>query len=78
MDQYAISSEINITLYSPNYGYYTYGGNKYVPSKEMMKRYYYDDSKNGCYAEQKINRFHHSTSTLYPSPLTVTTLNPGK
>ncbi|WP_305118456.1 HAMP domain-containing sensor histidine kinase, partial [Thomasclavelia cocleata] len=64
MDQYAISSEINITLYSPNYGYYTYGGNKYVPSKEMMKRYYYDDSKNGCYAEQKSIQSYGSKTNI--------------
>ena len=64
MDQYAISSEINITLYSPNYGYYTYGGNKYAPSKEMMKRYYYDDSKNGYYAEQKSIQSYGSKTNI--------------
>ena len=25
MNQYAISSEVNITLFSPDYGYYQYG-----------------------------------------------------
>lgn len=53
MNQYAISSEVNITLFSPSYGYYTYGDNKYAPSKETMTKYYYDESKNGYYDERK-------------------------
>lgn len=53
MNQYAISSEVNITLFSPSYGYYTYGNNKYAPSKETMTKYYYDESKNGYYDERK-------------------------
>lgn len=53
MNQYAISSEVNITLFSPSYGYYTYGDNKYAPSKVTMTKYYYDESKNGYYDERK-------------------------
>lgn len=53
MNQYVISSEVNITLFSPSYGYYTYGDNKYAPSKETMTKYYYDESKNGYYDERK-------------------------
>lgn len=64
MNQYAVSSEVNITLYSPSYGYYTYGGNKYAPSKETMVKYYYDDSKNGCYAEQKSIQSYGSKTNI--------------
>lgn len=53
MNQYAISSEVNITLFSPNYGYYAYGDGKYSPSKETMTKYYYDNSKNGYYDVRK-------------------------
>ena len=53
MNQYAISSEVNITLFSPSYGYYAYGDGKYSPSKETMTKYYYDSSKNGCYDVRK-------------------------
>ena len=53
MNQYAISSEVNITLFSPNYGYFAYGDGKYSPSKETMTKYYYDNSKNGYYDVRK-------------------------
>lgn len=53
MDKYTISSEVSITLYSPDYGFYTYGENTYTPSKEVMDKYYHDDQKNGYYDERK-------------------------
>ena len=37
MNQYAISSEVNITLFSPDYGYYQYGDGSTIPSKETMQ-----------------------------------------
>lgn len=53
MNQYSLSSEVNVTLFSPSYGYYTYGDNKYAPSKEKMEKYYNDKNKNDYYDERK-------------------------
>ena len=54
MNKYAISSEVYITLYSPELDYYTYGENKgYFPSRETMIQYYHDENKNGRFDERK-------------------------
>lgn len=53
MNQYAISSEVNITLFSPDYGYYQYGEGSTLPSKETMQKYYYDKRKDGYYHQEK-------------------------
>ena len=54
MNKYAISSEVYITLYSPELDYYTYGENKgYFPSRETMIQYYHDENKNGRLDERK-------------------------
>ena len=52
MNQYAISSEVNITLFSPDYGYYQYGDGSTIPSKETMQKYYYDERKDGYYHQE--------------------------
>lgn len=54
MNKYAISSEVYITLYSPELDYYTYGENKgYFPSRETMIQYYHDENKNERFDERK-------------------------
>lgn len=52
MNQYAISSKVNITLFSPDYGYYQYGESTILPSKETMQKYYYDERKDNYYHQE--------------------------
>lgn len=53
VNQYAISSQVNITLYSPELDYYTFGENKsHFPTKELMMQYYYDNNKNGYFLQR--------------------------
>ncbi|MBS5587761.1 MAG: HAMP domain-containing histidine kinase [[Clostridium] spiroforme] len=52
MNQYAISSKVNITLFSPEYGYYQYGESQILPSKETMQKYYYDKHKDNYYHQE--------------------------
>ena len=53
INKYAISSEVNITLYSPEFDYNTYGKKSiYIPDRETMLKYYYDENKNGSFAQR--------------------------
>lgn len=52
MNQYAISSKVNITLFSPEYGYYQYGESQILPSKKTMQKYYYDKHKDNYYHQE--------------------------
>ena len=53
LSKYSNSSEVNVTLYSPEFGYLTYGKSTvFLPDKETMQNYYYDNSKDGVYGEQ--------------------------
>ena len=52
MNQYAISSKVNITLFSPEYGYYQYGESQILQSKETMQKYYYDKHKDNYYHQE--------------------------
>lgn len=52
MNQYAASSEVSVTLYSPDYGYFRYGKGELMPSEETMKKYYNNDSKDESFQLQ--------------------------
>lgn len=52
LNKYANSSDVNIALYSPVMGYYSFGKSSIkAPEKQLLQEYYYDDSKNAIYGE---------------------------